>query len=76
MPGIVLALEALNGVLALTQASVAAGQQIQTMLATAHAENRDLTDAEVQAAIASRKAAEAALQAHATALATPSAPTP
>ena len=64
MPEVVAALEALNLALTTAQALMLAAQQIGTMIGTAEAEGRDLTDAEVGQVIAARKQAEAALQAH------------
>ena len=57
------AVEAANALLSLGINALQASQQIHDMIAKANAENRDLTDLELQTAIAMRHAAEDALTA-------------
>lgn len=74
MQGILIALEALNGLLVAVGSAGPAISTIQGILGQAHAEGRDLTDQEVQQAIDARKAAEATLQATLQARPAPAAP--
>lgn len=57
------AVEAANALLSLGLNALQAAQLIHDTIAKAQAEGRDLTDAELQAAIDQRHAAEAALRA-------------
>lgn len=75
MGGALIALEALDALLLATTHASDAMQSIQALLTQAHTENRDLTDAEVEQVIQTRKAAEAKLQALGAGL-TQTAPTP
>lgn len=63
MGSVLLGLQALDALLTLIGNATAAASQIQAAIATAQAEGRDLTDAELAPAIAARKAAEAAAEA-------------
>lgn len=58
MVNVLLVLEALSAVLALTGKATEAAKQISDLLATAHNENRDLTAEEVAQAMAARNAIE------------------
>jgi phage terminase large subunit-like protein len=63
MTGVLAAAEAANVLLSLGLNAIQASQQIHDMIAKAQAENRDLTDAELQSAIDARHAAEQAMAA-------------